>query len=188
MPETGNLQTTYLVFVYIAHTRQWEHLWLNWGYFPRPFPLPWWPQAITHNKVGKMKPNSKSMPLSQHRLSSVMDEARAKVCLDSLSLRISALLRLCPWSILLVSCHLPFPYLRVTFFDFLFFCQGFLGGSVKNPPANAGDSGLIPGSGRSPGEGNGSSLQYSCLGSPMDRGTWQAASHGVRKGWTWLRN
>ena len=45
---------------------------------------------------------------------------------------------------------------------------------VKNPPANAGnarDSGLIPGSGRSPGEGNGNPLQYSCLENSMDRGT-----------------
>ena len=41
---------------------------------------------------------------------------------------------------------------------------------VKNPPANAGDEGLIPGSGRSPREGNGSPLQYSCWGNPMDRG------------------
>ena len=48
---------------------------------------------------------------------------------------------------------------------------------VKNPPANAGDvadMSSIPESGRSPGEGNGYSLQYSCLGNPMDRGTWQA--------------
>ena len=49
---------------------------------------------------------------------------------------------------------------------------GFPAGSVvKNLPANAGDTGLIPGSGRSPGEGNGNPLQYSCLGNPMDRGT-----------------
>ena len=41
---------------------------------------------------------------------------------------------------------------------------------VKNPPANAGDLGLIPGSGRSPGEGNGNPLQYSCLENPMDQG------------------
>ena len=41
---------------------------------------------------------------------------------------------------------------------------------VKNPPANAGDAGSIPGSGRSPGEGNGNPLQYPCLGNPMDRG------------------
>ena len=45
---------------------------------------------------------------------------------------------------------------------------------VKNPPANAGDSGLIPGLGRSPGGGNGNPLQYSCLEDPMDRGAWQA--------------
>ena len=48
---------------------------------------------------------------------------------------------------------------------------GFPGGSeVKNSPANAGDTGLIPGSGRFPGEGNGNPLQYSCLENPMDRG------------------
>ena len=57
---------------------------------------------------------------------------------------------------------------------------GFLGGSVvKNLPANAGEAGLIPGQGRSPGEGNGNPLQYSCLGNPMDRGAWWAAVHGV---------
>ena len=55
---------------------------------------------------------------------------------------------------------------------------------VKNPPANAGDSGdavLIPGLGRSPGEGNGNPLQYSFLGNPMDRGAWRATVHGVAK-------
>ena len=52
---------------------------------------------------------------------------------------------------------------------------------VKNPPANAGDVGSIPGLGRSPGEGNGNLLQYSCLGNPMDRGTWCATLHGVTK-------
>ena len=53
------------------------------------------------------------------------------------------------------------------------YTEGFSGGSVvKNPPANARDTGSIPGSGRSPGEGNGDPLQYSCLGNPMDRGTW----------------
>ena len=60
--------------------------------------------------------------------------------------------------------------------------MGFPGGSVvKNLPANAGDTDLIPGSGRSPGEGNGNSLQYSCLGNPMDRGAWQAAVHEIIK-------
>ena len=46
------------------------------------------------------------------------------------------------------------------------------GSGVKNPPANAGDMGSIPGSGISPGEGNGNPLQDSCLGNPMDRGAW----------------
>ena len=63
--------------------------------------------------------------------------------------------------------------------------MGFPGGSeVKNPPANAGDVGSIPGSGRSPGEGNGNSLQYSCLGNLMDRGAWRATVLGVAKSWT----
>jgi len=52
---------------------------------------------------------------------------------------------------------------------------------VKNMPANAGDAGLIPVSGRSPGEGNGDPLQYSCLENPMDRGAWRATVHGVAK-------
>ena len=60
---------------------------------------------------------------------------------------------------------------------------GFPGGSVvKNPPANAGDVDLIPGSGRSPGEGNGNLLQYSCLGNSMDREAWRATVQGVAKG------
>ena len=50
---------------------------------------------------------------------------------------------------------------------------------VKNPPVNAGDVGSIPESGRSPGEGNGNPLQYSCLGNPRDRGAWQATVHVV---------
>ena len=61
---------------------------------------------------------------------------------------------------------------------------------IKNPPSNAGDirdSGLIPGSGRSPGEGNGNSLQYSFLEDPMDRGAWQATVHGVAKSGTRLK-
>ena len=48
---------------------------------------------------------------------------------------------------------------------------------VKNPPANAGDMSLIPGSGRSPGEGNVYPLQYSCLENPLKRGTWEATVH-----------
>ena len=60
---------------------------------------------------------------------------------------------------------------------------------VKNPPANAEDvrdASLIPGSGRFPGEGNGSPLQYSCLENPMDRGAWWATVHRVAKSWTRL--
>ena len=52
---------------------------------------------------------------------------------------------------------------------------------VKNPPANAEDSDSIPGLGRSSGEGNGNSLQYSCLGNPLDREAWWATVHGITK-------
>ena len=48
---------------------------------------------------------------------------------------------------------------------------------VENLPASAGDMGLIPGLGKSPGEGNGNPLQYSCLENPMDRGAWWAIIH-----------
>ena len=52
---------------------------------------------------------------------------------------------------------------------------------VKNPPANAENSGSMPESGRCPGEGNGNPLQYSSLGNLMDRGGWWATIHGVTK-------
>ena len=58
------------------------------------------------------------------------------------------------------------------------------GGKVS--ACNAGDLGLIPESGRSPGEGNGNPLQYSCLENPMDQGTWWATVHGVTKSQTQL--
>ena len=59
---------------------------------------------------------------------------------------------------------------------------GFPGHSViKNLPANAGDTGLIPVSGRSPREGNDKPIQYSCLKNPTDRGAWRATVHGVTK-------
>ena len=58
--------------------------------------------------------------------------------------------------------------------------RGFPGGSEDKASAcNAGDPGSIPGLGRSPGEGNGNPLQYSCLENPMDRGAWQATVHRV---------
>ena len=52
---------------------------------------------------------------------------------------------------------------------------------VKESAYNAGDLGLTPGSGRSPGEGNGNPLQYSCLENPVDRGAWRATVHGVSR-------
>ena len=58
--------------------------------------------------------------------------------------------------------------------------------SGKESACNAGDLGSIPGLGRSPGERNGYSLQYSCPENSMDRGAWQAPAHGVEKSWTWL--
>ena len=62
------------------------------------------------------------------------------------------------------------------------------GSAIKNLTANWGDVGLIPGSGRSPGKGNGNPLWYSCLGNPMDGGTGQATVHGVAKSRTQLSN
>ena len=60
--------------------------------------------------------------------------------------------------------------------------MGFPGGSYGKASAyNVGDPGSIPGSGRSPGEGNGNPLQYSCLDNSMDRGTWRATVHRVAK-------
>ena len=56
--------------------------------------------------------------------------------------------------------------------------------SGKESAANAGDVGLIPGLGRSSGEGYENSLQYSCLGISVDRGAWRATVHGVAKSWT----
>ena len=56
---------------------------------------------------------------------------------------------------------------------------------VKNPSANSGDACSILGWGRSPGEGNGNPLQYSCLGNPMHRGAWWVTVHGIAKDWTW---
>ena len=70
--------------------------------------------------------------------------------------------------------------------------RDFPGGSaVKNPPANAGDAGdlgFIPGSGRFPGGGTGTPLQYACLENPMDRGAWRTTVHGVTKSRTPLKD
>ena len=67
--------------------------------------------------------------------------------------------------------------------------MGFPGGSVvKNQPSNAEEVALTPGSGRSPEEGNGNPLQYSCMENPMDRGAWRTTVHGVTKNQTQLSN
>ena len=58
------------------------------------------------------------------------------------------------------------------------------GSVVENLPADAGDVSLIPGLGRSPGEGNGNPVQDSCLENPMDRGAWWATVHGLTKSQT----
>ena len=64
----------------------------------------------------------------------------------------------------------------------------FPGGSpVKNLPASAADTSSIPGSGRSPGEENGNTFQYSCLGNPMDKGGWWATVHRIAKSQTLLK-
>ena len=57
---------------------------------------------------------------------------------------------------------------------------------LKNPPTDTGDTGSIPGSGKTPGRGNGNPLQHSCLKNPMDRGTWQVTVHGAAKSQIWL--
>ena len=75
------------------------------------------------------------------------------------------------------------------FWDLVQEGYGFPGGSdSKESSCNAGDQGLIPGLGKSPGEGNVNPLQHSCLENPMDRGAWWAVVHGVTKCWTGLNN
>ena len=61
-----------------------------------------------------------------------------------------------------------------------------VGSPGKESACNAGDPGSIPASGKSPGEGNGNPLQYSCLENPMDKGAWQATVHGAAKSQTRL--
>ena len=70
--------------------------------------------------------------------------------------------------------------------DYIFCEASLLAHRLKASACNAGDLGSIPGSGRSPGEGNGNPLQYSCLESPMDGGAWWATVHGVAKSGTRL--
>ena len=79
----------------------------------------------------------------------------------------------------LISIHLTLKYHIVHLKNVLHIvCHSSVG---KEFACNAGDLSSIPGSGRSPGEGNGNQLQYSCLEKPMDRGVWQATVHGVAR-------
>ena len=81
------------------------------------------------------------------------------------------------------------PRIDPEYIQILLSLQGFLGGSDSKELAyNTGDLGSIPGSGRSPGEGNGYPLQYSCLENSMDRGAWQPTVHGIEKSWTQLND
>ena len=69
--------------------------------------------------------------------------------------------------------------------------SGYFPGSSdsKESTCNAGDLGFIPGSKKkTPGEGNGNPLQYSCMENPLDRGAWQATVYSIAKNWTWLSN
>ena len=82
------------------------------------------------------------------------------------------------------------PYLNSSYIIWqiiLHFKVYFPGSSDSKASAyNVGDLGLIPGSGRSPGEGNSNPFQYSCLENTMDQGAWGATVHGVAKSWAWL--
>ena len=96
-----------------------------------------------------------------------------------------------PWDLPTSKNFLKISYtLRFMDFDKCFLsCGTSPGGSeVKVSACNAGDLGSIPGSGRSPGEGNGNPLQYSCLENPMDGEAWWATVQGVAKNWTRLSN
>ena len=76
---------------------------------------------------------------------------------------------------------------NVYIYMYIYIYMGFPGGSDgKESACNAGDRGLIPRLGRSPGKGNGNPFGYSCLENPMDRGAWRAIVHGLAKSWTQL--
>ena len=98
----------------------------------------------------------------------------------------------------IMGCTHSFPMKQIFFIIVNILCPGnihmylgFPGGVVvKNSPDKAGDTGDLgstPGSGKSPGGGRGNPLQYSCLGNPLNRGTWWTTVHGVSKNWTLLK-
>ena len=97
-------------------------------------------------------------------------------------------MRICPisvsqWAIV------PQPRTKGTIFSMIKVCYSFPGDlDGKASACSVGDPGSIPGSGRSPGDGNGNPLQYPCLENSMDGGAWQAIVRGVTKSQTWLSN
>ena len=93
------------------------------------------------------------------------------------------------WVFFFFFTHVPHPSLKcvcIFIYLILYFYSG--SSASKESAINAGDLASIPGSGRSPGEGNSNPFQYSCLGNPMDSGVWWATVHGVAKSWTRLSN
>ena len=87
-----------------------------------------------------------------------------------------------PWSPAMEPCSLNLWIVKEVLIGGFFFLPG--ASDDKESACNAGDLGLIPRSGRSPGEGNGNPFQYSCPENSMDRGAWQATVRGVTKSWT----
>ena len=100
-----------------------------------------------------------------------------------LSLHVSPLLTVSSLPLSLCPCYLIYPYVHVTMLWGLPWQL-----SSKESACDAGDAGLIPGWGRSPGGGHGNPLQYSCLENPMDGGAWRATVHGVTKSRTRFSN
>ena len=90
------------------------------------------------------------------------------------------------WEAVMHHAHTYIPHMYLRVFIHMYGSPG--GSVVRNLPANAGDTGSIPRSGKIPGEVNGNPLQYSCLGNPMDREAWRATAHGVTKSQTCLRD
>ena len=125
-----------------------------------PAPIPLWPGLVTPDPITDTSYGVISIYLSKYFGDGVDNRESALIALVQTEINI----------------------------EWLVYWMGFPSGSVvKNPPAIQ-KTGLIPGSGRSPGEGNGKPLQYSCLGNPIDKGDWQATVHGLAKSWVWLRN
>ena len=132
----------------------------NWDYFPLPLYKSSWPSRIFRVVLGTWIYPLPWMPTSWIKVPS----CSTSICLSSIGF----------W----VASNQIWVLLEL---------QHLLWLNGKEPACQAWDEDSIPGSGRSPGEGNGNPLQYSCLGNPTDRGAWWAAIHGVAKSRTWLK-